>query len=324
VGDHAAGFVNAILRRITERAPDPVTADPDVPSPHLIGADSHPEWLVLRWLARFGKQGTEALIRWNDTQPSLVLQPARASLETVADKLSGAGIGFSPAPYGAGLVVEASRPTELPGFAEGDFVVQDPAQALVCWFAQPDAGALVYDACAAPGGKTVALGRAARGVIAGDSRLRRTDRLRANLARAGHGTEHVVVATAAHPPVRPMDMVMLDSPCLGTGTFARHPDARHRVSEAALEQLAATQATLLDACAGVVRPGGLLVYSTCSLEPEENVEQVDAFLRRHRDFARDPNPELPSVLLSPRGDLEVVPHRHHTDGAFAARLRREA
>jgi 16S rRNA (cytosine967-C5)-methyltransferase len=116
--------------------------------------------------------------------------------------------------------------------------------------------------------------------------------------------------------------VLLDAPCLGTGTFARHPDARWRVSTAALTRLAEGQARMLDAAAVVVRPGGWLVYATCSLEPEENEEQVTAFLERHPVFRRDPPASFPAELLSAAGDLALLPQRHGVDGAFAARLRR--
>jgi 16S rRNA (cytosine967-C5)-methyltransferase len=149
-------------------------------------------------------------------------------------------------------------------------------------------------------------------------------RLRQNLARAGSGREHVVVATALAPPVRPVDLVLLDAPCLGTGTLARHPDARWRTSEEALHRLAAQQATLLRAVAEVVRVGGWLVYATCSLEPEENDAQVDALLAADRRFVRDPASTVPASLLSPAGDLQLLPQVHGTDGAYAARLRRVA
>jgi 16S rRNA (cytosine967-C5)-methyltransferase len=118
--------------------------------------------------------------------------------------------------------------------------------------------------------------------------------------------------------------VLLDAPCLGTGTFARHPDARLRVTPEALRDLARTQAALLESVARVVRPGGLLVYATCSLEPEENEEQVAHFLTRHPEFRRDPSRTVPAECLSPEGDLVLLPHRHGTDGAYAARLRRVA
>jgi 16S rRNA (cytosine967-C5)-methyltransferase len=251
-----------------------------------------------------------------------VLQPARAALHELRRRWEGAGIATRPAPFGAGLLTDRSRPGDLPGFAEGDFVVQDPAQALVAWFADLPPETIVYDACAAPGGKAIALGRAARGGVAADVSRTRAKRLMENVRRAGSGREHVVVADARHPPIRGAAAVLVDAPCLGTGTFARHPDARWRVTPEALDQLAAQQAELLDAAADAVGPGGLLVYATCSLEPEENELQVDRFLARHPGFRREPADGFPAALLSPRGDLMMLPHRHGTDGGFAARLRR--
>ncbi|HEX6432869.1 MAG TPA: RsmB/NOP family class I SAM-dependent RNA methyltransferase, partial [Gemmatimonadales bacterium] len=143
-----------------------------------------------------------------------------------------------------------------------------------------------------------------------------------NLARAGSGREHVVIADARQPPVRPLDIVLLDAPCLGTGTFARHPDARWRVSLEALARIQHLQRELLESTAQVVTPNGLLVYSTCSLEPEENQVQVDAFLSRHPEFERESAGDIDPVLLSPVGDLTILPQRHGMDGAYAARLRR--
>jgi 16S rRNA (cytosine967-C5)-methyltransferase len=251
-----------------------------------------------------------------------VLQPARAPLDALRERWEAAGIGVQPAPFGAGLLTDRSRPGDLPGFAEGDFVVQDPAQALVAWFADLPPDTIAYDACAAPGGKTIALGRSARGVVAADVSRSRARRLAENVRRAGSGREHVIVADARHPPVRDAGAVLVDAPCLGTGTFARHPDARWRVTPEALTRLAAQQAELLDAASEAVRPGGLLVYATCSLEPEENEQQVDRFLERHPVFHREPAEDFPAALLSAKGDLMILPHRHAMDGGFAARLRR--
>lgn len=300
----------------------PIESDADAVA-RLASAYSHPAWLVARWLDRFGAAATERLLRWNNTRPALVLQPARASFETLGRALDEAGIRWHPAPYGAGLVVAHSRPDALPGFAEGAFLVQDPAQALVAWFAEGRPGDLVLDCCAAPGGKALAAGRVARLVLAADRQPERARRLAANLARAGSGRERVLVADARWPAIRSADLVHLDAPCLGTGTFGRHPDARHRVTEAALRALAEQQADLLDAAAVTVRPGGRLVYSTCSLEPEENARQVTAFLQRHPDFRREPHLELPATLLTAEGDLCLLPQQHGTDGAYAARLRRD-
>lgn len=321
-GKSPAGFVNAVLRRLDREAPPGPLVESGDPVATLARRHSHPEWLVAGWVARFGAAGADALLRWNNGRPPLVLQSSREDLTALRERLDAAGVRNSAAPFGAGLVVEASRPGDLPGYGEGAFIVQDPAQALVARYADFPAGARVLDACAAPGGKAIALGRGARLLVAAERNRRRTARLRENLRRAGSGREQVVVADAARPPVRPLDGVLLDAPCLGTGTFARHPDARLRVTPEALRELARSQEALLDGAAGAVRPGGLLVYATCSLEPEENEEQVERFLATHPEFRREPSTNVPAECLSAAGDLALVPHRHGTDGAFAARLRR--
>lgn len=322
-GARAAGFVNAVLRRLTRLEPSALAAG-DGTAAGLAAEYSHPIWLVQRWLEAFGSEGTEGLLRWNNTRPRLVLQPARADLDTLRSRWQASGIEVEAAPYGAGLITNRTRPEDLPGYMEGGFIVQDPAQALLTQFVDPPAGAEVYDACAAPGGKTIALGRHSSTVVAGEVSPARARWLAENLGRAGSGREHVVVADARRPPVGPVDVVLLDAPCLGTGTFARHPDARWRVTPETLASIQRLQTELLEGAAPVVAPGGLLIYSTCSLEPEENRVQVEQFLAQHRDFRRDPGTGSPSSLLSEQGDLMILPQRHAIDGAYAARLRRSA
>jgi 16S rRNA (cytosine967-C5)-methyltransferase len=321
-GTKAAGFVNAVLRRAA--ADESPEAEPtDATAASLAQRYSHPEWLTARWLVRFGPAETEALLRWNNRKPPLVVQPARETLAQVRNRLDSAAISVEPAPYDAGLIVNARSPRQLPGYDDGAFVIQDPAQALVARFAAFDPAATLYDACAAPGGKTIALARDRHRVVAGEARRSRIPRLVENLKRAGSGSELVLAADAGAPPVRPMSC-LLDAPCLGTGTFARHPDARWRVRHEALDRLARRQRDLLRAVATVVAPGALLVYATCSLESEENEVQVDRFLADSPDFRREPAPDFPAELLSPQGDLCLLPQRHGVDGAFAARLRRAA
>jgi 16S rRNA (cytosine967-C5)-methyltransferase len=323
VGGGPAGFVNAVLRRLARGGTAPVVAETADPVARLARAYSHPEWLVAGWVGRFGAEGTEALLRHNDAHPPLVLAPARDSTGQLAGRLRAAGIAARPAPFDSGLVVEGFRPADLPGYSEGAFTVQDAAQGLVVRFADIPAGSTVLDACAAPGGKAIGIGRRARAVVAAERHRRRVKRLRENLARAGSGREFAVVADAGMPPVRPMDAVLLDAPCLGTGSFARHPDARWRVTVEALRSLVEIQARLLRGGAAAVRPGGLLIYATCSLEPEENEDQVLRFLEEHPDFRRDTPATVPAECLNPAGDLSLMPHVHGTDGAFAARLRRD-
>ena len=322
-GTRAAGFVNAVLRRLTRSAPNPeplAMAAPDA----LAAEYSHPSWLVYRWVHAFGLDQTKALLQWNNTRPRLVAQAAREDLDALEARWRAAGISVHPAPHGAGLILDRLRPAEVPGYGEGLFIIQDPAQALLARFVDPPPNATIYDACAAPGGKTVALGRRAGRIVAGEINPTRARRLAENLARAGTGREHVVIADARNPPVRGADIVLLDAPCLGTGTFARHPDARWRVSMEALAKIQRLQAVLLDTTARALEPGGLLVYSTCSLETEENQGQVEAFLSRHPEFRRDPVSSVDPALLSPEGDLTTLPQLHGMDGAYAARLRRTA
>jgi 16S rRNA (cytosine967-C5)-methyltransferase len=322
-GVRAAGFVNAVLRRLTAAEPSPAP-DRANDAASLAARYSHPLWLVQRWLESFGIEDTEALLRWNNTLPRLVLQPARADAARLHARWRTKGIEVDSAPYGAGLIPNRSRPAELPGYPEGCFIVQDPAQALLARFVDPPPRAPIYDACAAPGGKTIALGRRGGMIVAGDVSQARARRLAENLARAGSGREHVVVADARQPPLRPLDVVLLDAPCLGTGTFARHPDARWRVTPEALAEGARLQTELLERVAPAVAKGGLLVYSTCSLEPEENQLQTERFLAAHPEFRRDPGDAVPGSLLSAEGDLMILPQHQHMDGAYAARLRRSA
>ena len=325
-GPRAGGFVNAVLRRLGAQ-PEAMAAAADgdaglLDAEALARRHSHPLWLVERWLGRFGPEETGRLLEWNDRRPRLILQPARRSAADLERLWRSAGIAVEPAAYGAGLVTDRRRPEELPGYADGAFLVQDPAQALLAWYADLPAGATVYDAAASPGGKTLTLGREARLVVAGDVSRHRVERLARNLRRAGSGREHPIVADARRPPVRSVGAVLLDAPCLGTGTFARHPDARMRVTPEALERITGIQAGLLDGLADVVAPVGLLIYATCSLEPEENERQVDRFLARHPEFRREPSETFPPALLSEKGDMTMLPQRHEMDGAYAARLRR--
>ena len=318
VGEGATGYVNQALRKLVGAGSGEPEAGP-----------SHPEWLVARWRNRFGVDETQRLLEWNDERPTLTLQPARWTRKRLSTALQEAGITLADSPFDAGLrVVPApgSRlpaPTALPGFAEGGFIVQDPAHALVCRFASIPRGWLVYDACAAPGGKAVTLEAAGARVVAGDARRERLSRLTESSRRAGVAI-HCMAADLEAAPVRPasMDAVLVDAPCTATGTIRRHPDARWRLTPDVFARSAARQARLLAAAAQLVRPGGLLIYATCSLEPEENAAVVEEFLSRRPEFTRASERDVPPQLLTAAGDFQSLPQRHGIDGAYAARLRR--
>jgi len=318
-GEGPAQFVNQALRRIAGAG-----------SQESGVGGSHPEWLVRRWKSAFGAEATERLIAWNDTKPVLTLQPARWDIDTLARRLRDAGVGVREAPFGTGIQVTpltpASRlpiPTRLPGFREGGFIVQDPAHALVAQYAAIPAGVLVYDACAAPGGKAVTLERMGIRVVAGDARPDRLPRLTDTARRAGVAIR-CLAADLEAAPFRPQGFaaVLVDAPCSATGTMARHPDARWRLTPEVFPRAAARQGRLLAAAAPLVRTGGgFLIYATCSLEPEENSAVVEDFLSRNPEFSRAPtHAALPVELITAAGDFQSLPQRHGIDGAFAARL----
>src|SRR5207244_4030815 len=206
----------------------------------------------------------------------LTLQPLRWTSEALRTRLTEAGFGVREAPYDAGLQVttggtapRSPLPTALPGFAEGAFIVQDPAHALLCRYAAIPRGALVYDACAAPGGKAVTLERLGARVVAGDARRDRIGRLAETARRAGVAIRIALADLLSAPfAAGTLNAVLVDSPCSATGTMARHPDARWRVAEGTIARAARRQLALLAAAAPLVKRGGLLIYATCSLEPE--------------------------------------------------------
>jgi 16S rRNA (cytosine967-C5)-methyltransferase len=329
-GIGASKLVNAVLRRIDRERAEILAgnraSDSDIAA-RLVRQYSHPLWLVERWLAQFGEGETAQLLERNNEEARVILRPwgvVREQLETSLER-SGvypSEIGLVPdslqLPAGTALL-------ELAAWRQGQCFVQDPAATLVTRYASFPSGATVGDFCAAPGGKALELSKTAQFVLAADRSPARLARMAANIERLDARTIGLVAMDATAPATVPLEAVLLDVPCTGTGTFRRHPDARWRLRRSDLAILAATQAELLRAAAERVTPGGLLVYSTCSLEPEENDEQVDAFLSANSEWTLEPPPPATvSETVLDGGLLRVLPQRHGTDGAFAARLRRAA
>ena len=319
-----SGLTNAVLRRVVEDGEDPAlfpSADGDVEG-YLSTWGSHPAWLVRRWLAR---NDPAAVIRWVELAnqvPTTCVRPFRGTVEQALATLSEVGISCAgpvmgteclPLPGGADVV----RALE----AVGGFV-QDPAAAMVSEFARPGIGVAVADLCASPGGKTLALARAGHPVWASDTSRPRVGLLEENVRRLNVSGVELLRGDAGAPPFRELPAVFLDVPCTGTGTLARHPDVRWKLSESGLAELVDVQSRLLDGASTVVAPGGLLVYATCSLEEEENEQQVQRFLARHPDYSLESAPQDPDA--GPLGEwLRLTPDVTGYDGAFAARLRRK-
>lgn len=351
----AAGLVNAVLRKLVGvvAAPPAAWGFPD-PADDLEGYlatwGSHPRWLVRRWTRHFGQAAARRLVEANNREPATYLRPVGTGLADAALALHEAGLlHHAEDPTGDAA---ADRPT---GDAAADGpgrrphrrlgaclrlrrgadpavalhvvpgVIQDPAASLVVDHAAPPRGSLVADLCAAPGGKALALSAEAAGVVATDLRPHRLQRV-AEGARRLDVPVWAVAADARCPPLhggRGPAMVLADVPCTGTGTLRRRPDGRWRTSERTIARLAAVQRRILDGAASVVPLGGLLVYATCSLEPEENWGQVRAFLERRPDFRMEPGP-APARFLDEHGCLAVLPHETGPDPTESVLARESA
>jgi 16S rRNA (cytosine967-C5)-methyltransferase len=322
----ASKLVNAVLRRTDREREQLGTGEaPRDAIDALALKYSHPRWLIARWVERWGEQDTERLLTLNNADAPIAIRPYGIVREQLEAMMEAAGVHVAEAPYSRDSIAISGGTTftELGAFKKGLFFVQDPAATLVTEYASVPTGATVADLCAAPGGKALELSRTAGTVVASDKSFGRLQRLLANQKRLESVNLYPFVGDAKHPAIRPVDAVLIDVPCTGTGTFRRHPDARWRIKISDIAVMSALQKTILRAAANVVKTGGLLIYSTCSLEPEENEEQIEMFLAENSGWILEAPPEgavAPEVLDG--GMLRVLPHRHGTDGAFAARLRR--
>ena len=276
-----AKVVNGVLRNVIRRREE---FEKMIADATLEERESFPTALVRRWERRFGAENAARLCAWHNT-------PA----ETFIARRDGSFVKLE----------RGQRVEDVPGYADGDFIVQDPGTRLAVELLDPKEGERVLDACAAPGGKTVQIAWRGASVVACEVNPKRRRRLEENLARLKLGVEVIPELPASQT----FDKVLVDAPCSNTGVLRRRPDARWNWNEEKLAALVKLQAEILDACASRVASGGALVYSTCSNEPEENEAQVTAFLARHPDFSLEES-------------RESIPFDSGTDGAFAARLRR--
>jgi 16S rRNA (cytosine967-C5)-methyltransferase len=324
-----AGLVNAVLRKIVrEKANLPEPRLGDDPAPALADLYSHPEWMVRRWLDRFGLEETKQLLDANNTPPPVTIRvnPARETRAALLERLHGLNLEVEAGVYHAGSirVLGDFVPTHLQAFQDGFFTIQDESESLVVDLLSPRPGERVVDLCAAPGGKTTQIAPLVepRGrVLAVEAQKGRLKPLVENRTRMRLSNIDIVVADGRSLALRrPVDRVLVDAPCSGLGVLAKRADARWRKTEAGLRQVSALQEELIRAGAALVRPGGVLVYSVCSMEPEEGRRVVERFLKDAADWRLDDAGQyLPEDVVE-EGMLLTLPHRHRMDGAFAARL----
>jgi len=293
-----------VLRRIARqpRLEDWPVQEPD-PLRRLAIAKSHPDFLVARWLERFGRKATLALLDANNEAKPLQLLAFRdrGGRELLAESLIDEGLEVEPSSLCAlGLTIRRGNPLASAAFARGDFYIQDEASQAAALIPVPRPGETVLDAAAAPGGKTFSLlaWEPAVRPVASDVSISRVSLLRANLRRLRRSLP-VAVADAGAPPFRgPFDRVVLDLPSTGTGTLRRHPELKWRISEGEIGRLSRQALRLLEGTAPLVAPGGLLVAITCSLEREENEEVVARFLDTHPEWAPSALEGAPETVLA--------------------------
>jgi 16S rRNA (cytosine967-C5)-methyltransferase len=334
----ASGLVNAALRRLArERGSIALPALAADPIGHLVHALSFPKWIAERWVKAWGPAEAAALAAASNAAPPRTVRANRsrgdrAALLAELHERFPDSVACRWSPDGV-ILGRRGDPTADPAFRAGRMTVQDEASQLVVELLDPRPGERVLDACAAPGAKATAIaervGPDGR-VVAVDRHERRLGLVTRDAERLGLANVRVRVADATALPDDvggDFDRVLVDAPCSGLGALRRNPDARWRIQPDAIESLAAVQRELVAAAASRLRPGGTLVYSTCTLSREENedvIEAVSARVPSLRPAPPDAIPDSLRALIDESGALRCLPHRHDTDGFWAARLERRA
>jgi 16S rRNA (cytosine967-C5)-methyltransferase len=333
----ATAFVNGILRGIAERRKE--IAYPDLrthPIEYIAAFHSHPAWLVSRWVEQIGREETIALCSANNKFPALTVRvnTLRGSREEVIKQLRDAGIESSPTPFSpVGLCIK--DPPALASWGplqQGWLQVQDEAAQLVSLVLASKPGERILDLCAAPGGKSTHLAELMQNqgeIIAVDVSQAKLALVHENCERLGIAIVKTLAQNATKLlPFSPgsFDSCLVDAPCSGLGTLRRHPEGKWRIKEQDILRLQEMQNQILRQAASLVKQGGVLVYSTCTLTQEENQGVISAFLSEHPEFRlEDAARLLPKEcegLVDEKGCLRTFPHRHGTDGFFAARMSR--
>jgi 16S rRNA (cytosine967-C5)-methyltransferase len=336
--ERATGLVNGVLRRLArihEKIPLPDLMDD--PLGHLTGVLSLPPWIADRWLEIFGAEEAAMLAKASNSVPPITarVNPLRSSRQVLIEELAPRLPDVRPcrlAPRGV-VLGHRGHPAHDPAFLEGRFTIQDEASQLVVAYLEPQPGERILDVCAAPGTKTTAIAEEigdAGEIVAVDRNVRRLRLVGRDARRLGLTNittcEHDAMGTLRGFAARgDFDRILVDAPCSGLGTLRRNPDARWRVRPGDPRRLAEIQTAILRNAAATLRPGGILVYSTCTLLPEENEMVVEALLSEARDLRLLPGeaaPEATRSLVGADGYLRCFPHLHDTDGFFAARLER--
>jgi 16S rRNA (cytosine967-C5)-methyltransferase len=336
-GKGGGGFVNAILRSaVREKETIPYPNEHQEPALHIAVTQSHPSWLVQRWIEELGVEETLKVCVANNRIPALTLRTNTLKIkrEDLIEELTKRGLRPTPTPFSDdGILLKNGPPvSELPFLKEGFFVIQDEASQLVSLIMDPRSGEKILDACAAPGGKTTHIAQRMRNlgeIYALDLRQKKLKQITEGCKRLGIEIVRTAIGDAVDPLPVPgevkFDRVLADAPCSGFGTLRRNPDLKWRREKEDLKRLSQLQLAILKNLSGYVSEGGVLVYSTCTVFHEENEDVVETFLSEHRAFKLDSLVEvLPEKchFFIKKGYFKTFPPADELDGFFAARLRR--
>jgi 16S rRNA (cytosine967-C5)-methyltransferase len=330
-GQKVADLVNGVLRNILRNLDN--IRYPDFKEnkiQHLAVVESHPTWMVKRWINRFGYDEAKKLLVANNERPDLTLRVNRLKIDFnyFLSQLEQHQIQFTRSEYLDFFV----RVKHMAGIGSSDmfrlgfFVVQDESAGLVVKLLDPKPGDRVIDMCSAPGGKTTFIGELMKNVgeiVAVDRYETRLNLVKNACQRLGIANAHYIAADAATVQTAPAERVLVDAPCSGLGVLAKKPDAKWKREPEDLVNLVQTQRAILENAGKHVKPEGVLVYSTCTTEPEENFEVITSFLTDHPEFSIEAAGQfVDSRIVSADGYIETFPHRNAMDGSFAIRLKK--
>jgi 16S rRNA (cytosine967-C5)-methyltransferase len=328
-GQKPADLTNAILRNIIRsknaiRYPD---AEEDLPG-YLAAFYSHPSWMVKRYLARFGREATEKLLAANNEKPFLTLKvnALKTTPEEFKQLLNKVNLRYKPGKFLPEFfkLQNLTNITAWEYYAQGYFNIQDESAGLSCRLLNVKPGMRVLDMCAAPGGKSAYIA----GRMHDEGEIISIDRFEArlkimerNIKRLGIKSIKLIETDALSFSDSGFDRILADVPCSGTGTLCKKPDIKWKKDLLDIRRMTELQYQLLEKAATLLKPEGVLVYSTCSIEPEENWEVVSKFLFEHPEFKLEKAAgSFPAEIVDPNGCIQTFPHSHQMDGAFAAKL----
>ena len=327
------GMLREYIRQSQDQAVDPLVLPTDL-TQRLGVLYSYPDWIIQVWRSMLPEAEVAALCEWFNQSPrvDLRINLKRCSLAEAEEVFQTAGVETDrmvEVPSALRIKGHFGAIAQLPGYTEGWWAVQDSSAQLVGYLLDPKPGEIIIDACAAPGGKSMHIAELMdnKGTVwSCDKTASRTQKIQQNIDRLGASIVHPLMCDSRDQAafVGKADRVLLDVPCSGLGTLNRHADARWRQTPESVEGLVALQRELLSHTSTWVKPGGVMVYSTCTLHPAENEEQIQWFLNKHEGWAIEPPPAEFGLFAMEQGWVKVWPHRQKMDGFFMMKLRRLA